>query len=180
MTTTSLIHKNPKAPLSILIKKEYDALIGALSRVPIHARSVKAIEGTGGTVSVADLIAYQIGWGTLLIRWYTAGIENRNPEMPGAGFTTWDYTGLARYFYTAYHYDGAHEQEKEVQRIVNHIITIIETEHQTGNLDKLNVWPWCTLASGKTWPLSKWIRVNTISPYKRATALIKKYTNFLK
>lgn len=41
-------------------------------------------------------------------------------------------------------------------------------------LDQRGIWAWCTLASGKQWPLSKWIRVKTASPYKRAVQLIKK------
>ena len=52
---------------------------------------------------------------------------------------------------------------------------MVKKEHETGNLNKIGVWPWCTLASGKQWPLSKWIRVNTVSPYKRAASMIRKF-----
>lgn len=123
---------------------------------------------------MADLIAYQIGWGKCLIRWYEAGIQGEMPKMPGEGFLTWDYTGLAQHFYQTYQFDNAEEQMRIFHQTVLRILEIVETEHQTGNLDQMGVWPWCTLPSGKKWPLSKWIRVNTASPYKQAARLIKK------
>lgn len=58
--------------------------------------------------------------------------------------------------------------------MVKRIIKITEKEHSNNNLDKKNVWKWTKLKSGKNWPLSKWIRINTSSPYKRARALIRK------
>lgn len=156
--------------LSAIILKAYQKLVATVSRVPIQARTQKILAGTGGQVSVADLIAYQIGWGTLLIGWYEAGLKDEMPQMPGDGFTKWDYVGLARHFYAKYNRD----QERELEKVVKRIVEIVEAESKTGNLDKLGVWPWCTLPSGKQWPLKKWITVNTSSPYKRATSIITK------
>lgn len=160
--------------LSQSIHKEYNKFVGVIAAVPPQQRLLKVIDGTGGKVSVADIIAYQIGWGNLLINWYTTGLTGKKPIMPGEGFTKWDYSGIAQHFYKKYHYDGYHQQEQEFHNVVTNIVNIVETEYQFGNLDKIGVWDWCTLASGKQWPLSKWITVNTVAPYKRATALIKK------
>lgn len=164
-----------KAPLSQSIEKEYKQLIALLAQIPAKERTQKVIEGTGGvTISIADLIAYQIGWGTLLINWYEAGLKNQIPEMPGQGFTKWHYDEIAKHFYKKYHFDGDTKQELELKLTVHRILEIVETEYKTGNLDKIGVWQWCTLKSGKKWPLSKWIQVNTVAPYKRAIIIIKK------
>jgi len=152
----------------------YDRLIKRVDTVPISKRKGKVIEGTAGTVSVSDLIAYQIGWGKCLIRWYEAGVQGEAPEMPGDGFSKWDYLAIAKCFYEKYGYDGSNGQLAIFEEIVSQILKIIEKEEGTGNLDQEGIWSWCTLSSGKKWPLSKWIRVNTISPYKRAAQLIKK------
>ncbi|MDP1608320.1 MAG: ClbS/DfsB family four-helix bundle protein [Chlamydiales bacterium] len=160
--------------LSQDILREYNRLVELVAQIPSSVRTLKTFDGTGGKVSVADLIAYQIGWGKCLIRWYEAGIQEEMPKMPGEGFLTWDYTGLAHHFYQTYQFDSAEEQMSIFHQTVLHILEIVEAEHQTGNLDRAEVWPWCTLPSGKKWPLSKWIRVNTASPYKRAARLIKK------
>lgn len=164
-----------KSSLSNDIKNEYNKLIKILDQVPLKYMSVKAIEGCGGKISVRDLIAYQIGWGNLLIAWYESGIKQEEFAIPGEGFSKWDYIGLANHFYNKYHFDSVNKQILEFHKTVQTIIYITEKEYQKNNLDKLEVWHWCTLPSGKQWPLSKWIKVNTYSPYKKAAALIRKF-----
>lgn len=162
------------SPLSQDIQHEYTRLVKIITQISPSSRTLKVIDGTGGKVSVADLIAYQIGWGKWLIRWYEAGIRGEMPQMPGEGFSTWDYLGIAQSFYQTYQCDGADEQMQVFHQVVLRLLEIVETEAQTNRLDQAGVWAWCTLPSGKSWPLSKWIRVNTASPYKRAAQLIKK------
>lgn len=161
-------------PLVRDILREYRRLVEFVNRIPPSARKLKTIDGTGGMVSVADLIAYQIGWGQSVIRWVQAGIRGEMPEMPGNGFSTWNYIGIAQHFYRTYQFDEAVEQMQCFEQTVLSILEIVKREEKAGNLDRIGVWPWCTLPSGKEWPLSKWIRVNTASPYKRAFSLIKK------
>lgn len=165
-------------PLSQEIQKAYDQLTKAVSHIPAAIRCQKIIEGTGGRVSVTDLISYQIGYGKCVIRWYEEGVQGKQPEIPGEGFIKWDYVALANYFYQKYPYDASMEQLKIFHETVHHILHIIEKEHSLGNLDKQGVWGWCTLASGKQWPLSKWIKVNTVSAYKRAASAINKLNPF--
>lgn len=156
------------------IQNEYDRLAKIVSHIAPSDRILKIIDGTSQKVSVADIIAYQIGWGKCLVRWYEAGIQGKMPEMPGDGFSTWDYLGIAQHFYQAYQFDSANGQMMIFHQVVLRILEIVAAEDQTGNLDRTGVWPWCTLSSGKQWPLSKWIRVNTASPYKRAAQSIKR------
>ena len=160
--------------LSLEISRSYKKLIAEIASVHPSHRCMKIINGTGGKVSVVDLIAYQIGWGKCLIRWYEAGIQGKVPEIPGDGFSTWDFLGIAQHFYQLYQFDSSEEQMKRFHQVVMRILEIVEIEDQKGNLDRTGVWPWCTVHSGKQWPLSKWVRVNAKSPYKRATQLIKK------
>lgn len=155
------IEESFHAPLSIEIQTEYNKL-------------VETIEAAEGKVSVSDLIAYQIGWGKRLLDWYKTGIQGKLPEMPGEGFSSWDYTAISKHFYQKYQYDRARKQRLEFYKVVTQILEIVETEHQTGNLDQIGIWPWCRLKSGKEWPFSKWVRVNTVAPYKRARSLLRK------
>lgn len=174
-----LINEVYKAPLSKEIKREFNKLTFIISDISPSLRKVKYKDATRGTISVADLIAYQIGWGKLVIGWYQAGLKGRIPQMPGEGFTKWDYSGLAKHFYKKYHFDGGIKQERELYKVVKKLLAIVEHEYQTKNLDKKGVWEWSTLSSGIKWPLSKWIRINTVAPYKRATTLIRKIKKFL-
>lgn len=164
-----------KAKLAQEIQNEYFRLIKIVNLISQQDRSLKKIDLSAGKVSVADLVAYQIGWGSSLIRWYETGVKGEMVIMPGDGFSVWDYAEIAKHFYEKYQYDAGLMQEQEFNRIVSQIITIVEVEFQNGNLDELGIWPWCTLKSGKQWPLSKWVKVNTCSPYRRAAALIRKW-----
>jgi hypothetical protein len=152
------------SPLSTKIQKEFHSLMKTVEHVPISMRTHPSIEGK----SVNDIIAYQIGWGTLLIGWYEKGLLGQMPEMPGEGFTKWDYVGLAKHFAHKYR-----DLKPPLDQIVERLIDIVEHEDKSGNLNALGVWPWCTLRSGKLWPLSKWIQVNTVAPYRRANRFIK-------
>lgn len=160
------------AKLSQNIQKEYNSLMEAVAKVP--NRTSRKINFTGGPVSVAELVGYQIGWGKRVIDWYEAGIKGEYIVMPGDGFDTWNYTKIAQYFYQAYQYDGGCEQEQIFHDTTKKIIEIVEKEDQTGNLDKAGAWEWQKLQSGKYWPLSKWVQVNTVAPFKRAATEIKK------
>jgi hypothetical protein len=152
------------------IQRAKDTLLQLICTIP----AATVVEGTGGTITIAELLAYQIGWGKCVIRWYEAGLAGKMPEMPGEGFATWDYIAIAGHFYRVYRYDSLEQQTQVFQEVVDRILAIVRSEHKTGNLDKTGVWSWCTLRSGKEWPLSKWIQVNTAAPYKRACQSIKK------
>lgn len=173
MNTQNNVHVKLKAPLSNEIVKKYEKLINLVQQVPAQNFFDKNFNGSGGNVSVADILAYQIGWGYLLISWYEHGLKNEVLIMPGEGFSTWDYTALAQHFYKKYSQLTSEQLEQKFLEVVTKIIDITELEFSSGNLDKLGVWPWCRLKSGKEWPLSKWIRVNTVAPYKRARLIIK-------
>lgn len=154
------------------ILSAYKSLIKAVTNISQNYFFEKSYEMSGVKVSVADIIAYQIGWGELLIYWYTSGTQAIDFVMPGDGFEKWDYHNISLHFYKKYSHLSYQELLGKFDVIVHNVIQIVNHESQSGNLDKLGVWTWCRLKSGKAWPLSKWIRVNTIAPYKRAYKLI--------
>src|ERR1700730_6386121 len=100
-----------EAPLSAEIYQSYKKLLDHISQLPIDIYTEKSIDSTGGKVSISDILAYQIGWGKLLINWYETGLTGKIPDMPGEGFVSWDYRGLAQHFYTKYQYNSASEQQ---------------------------------------------------------------------
>jgi hypothetical protein len=173
MFQSYLITQTYVAPLSKAIQVEYNKVVALIELAQAHRAEV-GIEGTGGKITITQLVAYQIGWGKLLVGWYEAGLKGVMPQMPGDGFETWDYAGLAHHFYNAYHYKSAAQQDQVFRDVVIKILDIVEAEYITQNLDRVGIWDWCTLRSGKKWPLSKWVQVNTVAPYKKAAGSIRK------
>jgi len=144
--------------------------IDAFEAFPIPKREEKIIPFTWGMVSSQDLLAYQLGWGRLLIQWYSHGLTGQEVTMPGEGFTKWDYEGLAKHFFKKY-------QRSSIQDfidLVQAVTAMVKEEGYQGRLSSVGAFAWCTLPSGKQWSLEKWIRVNTCSHYKRAVRLLKK------
>ncbi len=140
-----IIEGNWSAPLSQLIQQRYNALVHEALTIPESMRTEKVLSFSSHMVCVNEIIAYQIGWGKLLVGWYETGMSGNNPTMPGEGFTTWDYKGLAEHFYKKYSFPSAAEQHLEFKRMVLSIIEMVEKEFKKDNLEKEGVWPWCTL-----------------------------------
>lgn len=164
-----------KAPLSKIIQARYTKLNDTIGKVTPEDFVLPLLNGTGGKVSVADLIAQQIGWGNLLISWYRNGVDRKKFVMPGEGFETWDYTGIAKHFHKKYHYNTIEEAQEELHHVATKIITIVEHEYTSGHLESYGIWKWCTLQSGKQWPLSQWIITNTAAPYQRVQKQIRDF-----
>jgi hypothetical protein len=161
-----------KTQLDKTLLEEYRKLKNAIELISAKQYLIQDIELMNEKISMRNLIAYQIGWGTLLVGWYETGVRGEIPIMPGEGFDTWDYHAIAHHFYKKYHLKSIHAQLEVFDALIHRIVSIIEKELELDRLDKLGVWKWCTLKSGKKWPLSKWIQVNTIAPYKRARILL--------
>ena len=150
----------------------YKKLLNAVLKISKDDFWKKSYNMSSTKVSAADIVAYQIGWGEQLIYWYQSGVQGIEIIMPGGGFDKWDYQGLALHFFKKYSRLSYNELLGLFETVVASIVQIVEQESASGNLDKLGVWKWCRLKSGKEWPLSKWIKVNTVAPYKRAYKLL--------
>ena len=151
-------------------------IIESVPKTLFKKRTIEFVGRDDGLVSPCDIIAYQIGWGQAFLAWYRDGLKGLDPEMPLKGYG-WDYEAIANHFYSEYGSKSRSALIDLFSKTVSEIGRVIVDEANTGQLDAVEVWEWCRLKNGKWWPLSKWIKVNTISPYKRATKLLK---NFLK
>lgn len=161
-----------KLKLHDAIRQELRKLLGVYQAIPHEKRLQKNIPFNKTLVSPSDLIAYQIGWGTQLLDWYETGLKGKLPVMPGDGFRKWNYAVIALHFFRKYAYDSGKEQEQVFAKIAEKIALIAEEESLKGNLEAKGVFAWCALPSGTVWPLEKWIRVNSLAPYKRASKLL--------
>lgn len=155
-----------KEALRTLVQNEYAKLVEEVELVPTALAREPELEGG---VSVADLIAYQIGWGRLLLGWYEAGKQGRAPILPAEGFK-WNKLGdLARHFYMVYEDVSITDLLTEFKEVVDGILAMIE-ENQEAALFTPGLYPWM----GR-WHLAKFVAVNASSPYKSARAKMRKW-----
>jgi len=128
------------------------------------------IQGIEGGLSCCDLVAYQIGWGNLLLGWEQAESQGQAVFLPAKGYK-WNQLGLlAESFY---------------QRAADHSLDELRAEWQ-GVVQRLEEWvqditdeelfePRVRQWTGDKWPIAKWIQVNSIAPYRSARTKLRRW-----
>ncbi len=93
-----------KAELLLAIDMNFGKLLKALQAVPESRAQELAMEGhsKGTSMSVANLVAYLIGWNELVIKWIERDAAGLPVDFPETGFK-WNELGrLAQKFYRDY------------------------------------------------------------------------------
>lgn len=123
-----------------------------------------------GGISACDILAYQIGWGNLLLGWESAEQKGLTPDMPAEGFK-WNELGrLADSFYKNSNKASLLELRFDFKRTVDKIKTMIENLPNE-DLFKPKRREW----TGEKWPMVKWIQINTIAPYSSARTKVRRW-----
>jgi len=158
--------KNKTDALKNLLES-YQKLNEEFENIPLKSSRIKGIQGN---ISACDLLAYQIGWGKLLLSWNEAEINGKNPEMPAKGYK-WNQLGdLAKSFYEKYEKESVIKLRKELKSVIDKISKMIE-EMNEDELFKIGQRKW----AGEKWPVMKWVQVNTIAPYKAARTKVRRW-----
>lgn len=147
------------------LNSAYQKLDAELDKVNEEECRIKELEGN---VSVCDIVAYQIGWGKLLLGWESAEQKGTKPAMPAPGYK-WNQLGsLATSFYAEYSNLPLSQLRSEYKNVVEQILNMIYnmSEEELCTLQKRQ---W----AGDKWPVTKWIQVNTIAPYSSARRKIR-------
>ncbi len=126
-------------------------------------------------VSCCDIVAYQIGWGSLLISWEKLELAGKTPEMPAPGFK-WNQLGeLAHSFYQEQSKKSLHQLRKEFSELYQVLVDWINSLSEKELFQpKQRHW------TGEKWPMAKWIQVNTIAPYRSARTKVRRWKKEMK
>lgn len=123
----------------------------------------------------AEMIAYQLGWLTLVMGWDREEREGRIPAMPAPRFK-WNALGaLYQSFYAQYADCSLLElrsllRTKE-QQWLDWIGTLTEEELFTQGIRK-----WT--GSKDQWPMARWIHINSAAPFQSFRAKIRKWKKY--
>lgn len=156
-----------KAEALSSLKDSYNKLELEICDISPDIERIKKIEGD---VCVCDLIAYQIGWGELLLSWENSEQKSKTVYMPAKGYKWNELTPLANSFYDKYSDQDLVWLRKKFKRTVLKIEKFILTLSD----DELLV-PRMRSWTGDKWSIMKWIQVNTIAPYKSARTKVRRF-----
>ena len=128
------------------------------------------VAGIEGGVSCCDVLAYQVGWGRLLLGWERAERAGRAPAMPAKGYQ-WNELGrLAESFHANLGPRGMKALRRELRRTVERIAAMIDSLSEP-ELFEIGARAW----AGEKWPVVKWIQVNTIAPHASARTKVRRW-----
>jgi hypothetical protein len=156
-----------KNDLLISLLAAYTKLVEEAAAVPSALERKPELEGG---ISPCDLIAYQIGWGRLLLSWDNLESLGKTVVMPAPGFK-WNQLGLlANSFYQEQHAQTLTQLLAEFAALLERLRLFIESKSED-TLFGLGQRHW----AGQKWPLAKWIQVNTVAPYGSARAKLRRW-----
>lgn len=156
-----------KEELLLSLKNAYHKLDEEFDDISSKQSKLKGIEGN---ISACDVLAYQIGWGKLLLKWENEEQKGKKPHMPAKGFKWNELTPLAQSFYNTYSQKNQDQLRKELNKVIQKIVHLIKNlEHDELFLPHHRNW------TGEKWAVVKWIQVNTIAPYKSARTKIRRW-----
>jgi hypothetical protein len=160
---------NSKAELIRAIETDSAKLIAAFNAMDNKLWDNAILQGNtqGTTITPANLLAYQIGWGRLVLSWYQKGLEGIPFSMPLEGFK-WNELGkLASYFHQEYSGSSHQELLNLFQELVVEILELVQSLTNE-ELYTVGVFQW----TGK-YTLGRYIQLNTSSPYKNAIVKLR-------
>lgn len=150
------------------IRSTYQKLAVELASVPAGKAREATLEGhvQGTQMSVADLVAYLIGWNTQVLRWCDGKAKGLQVDFPAIGYQ-WNELGrLAQQFY-ADHADQGYAELLAQLAVVHERIVVLVAQESDATLYGV---PWY----GKH-TQGRMIQLNTASPYANARARLRKW-----
>ncbi|AXX92733.1 hypothetical protein CPU12_02580 [Malaciobacter molluscorum LMG 25693] len=163
----SSVPKN-KDELELAITSIFPKLMVDYRAIPeTKARKIE-IEGSvkGTLISVSDTVAYLVGWGKLVLKWYRLKSQNQPVYFPETGYK-WNELGLlAKNFYKEYRDWNYNDLLNELDVTINEILLLISS---LSNHELYGV------AWYEQWSLGRMIQFNTSSPMKNMRTKVRRF-----
>lgn len=150
------------------IMTQYSKLQKDLYAIPKQLSSTIGIDGhvKNTLITPHNLVSYLVGWGELVIKWYTKKHHNEIVDFPETGYK-WNALGpLAQKFYADYQDIPFNDLLTKLDQTVDTILEIVRnnTNHQLYEV-----------AWYDKWTLGRMIQFNTSSPYTNARGRIRQW-----
>ncbi len=119
-----------------------------------------------------EIIAYQLGWLHLVMGWDKAELAGRSVPMPSADYKWNQLGGLYQSFYQEYEEYTLTELREQLRQAEQEWLAWVGglTEEE---LFTQGIRTWT--GSKDTWPMVRWIHINSAAPFKTFRAKIRKW-----
>lgn len=152
------------------ISKMADLFINEFSSIE-EADKAKVIEGVDRAPD--QMIAYQLGWLTLLMKWDEDEAAGKEVVTPAEGYKWNNMGGLYQSFYDAYTGYSLLELQEMFKTKVNELTTWLDTMSEE-DVFTAGSRKWAA-STPSNWPVWKWVHINTVAPFKSFRSKIRKW-----
>ncbi|MFC8932342.1 ClbS/DfsB family four-helix bundle protein [Rhodococcus sp. NPDC057135] len=132
----------------------------------VDADLFDAIAVDGWTVH--DVLAVRVWWAEAVAEWIGAGLRDETPQTPAAGYKWTQTPALNQSVVDASTDIPAQELRDRLEAAVALLRSYVETLDDD-QLLSVGVFSWT-----RTWPVSRWIAVNTITQYGSLSKMIRR------
>ena len=150
------------------IKDSFSKLHKDYENIPNELTRINKLEGNvkNTKISVCDTLAYLIGWGQLVLKWYDKKSKNKLVDFPETNYK-WNELGeLAQKFYADYINWSFKDLLSEHKKVNNNILNLIDSLSN----DELYQKNWYN-----QYTLGRMIQFNTSSPNQNVRKKIRKF-----
>ncbi len=144
------------------LRKELAGVSEEMARMDLEGHA------KGTMMSIADLVAYLVGWNELVLKWLDRDAAGKPIDFPETGFKWNDLGGLAQKFYRDYEGVRFARLIERLESAKHRIVSLIEARSD----DDLYGRPWY-----EKWTMGRMIQFNTSSPYDNARRRLRKWKN---
>ncbi|MDG5790151.1 ClbS/DfsB family four-helix bundle protein [Evansella sp. AB-P1] len=121
----------------------------------------------------SQMVAYQLGWINLILSWEQDNKDGKNVITPTPNYK-WNNLGeLYQSFYDKYAEYSLETLIEIFNHDVNEIIQLVES-YNDKELFEQGGRQWAT-STPSSWPIWKWIHINTVAPFKTFRAKVRKW-----
>jgi len=161
-----------KQELQLAISTLFPKLMADYRAVPASRARECGVEGhsQGTLISVCDTVAYLIGWGKLVLKWYRLKSQGQAVDLPETGYQ-WNQLGtLAKSFHQEYANWSYEALLTEWEVTVGEVQTLIASlsHHELYEVAWYN-----------QWTLGRMIQFNTSSPMKNMRTKVRRFIRIL-
>lgn len=157
-----------KNELLAAIDTNFDRLLKLLHNAPADRVNDTTMEGhvRDTQISVANLVAYLLGWNRLVLKWLERDAANQPVDFPETGFR-WNELGrLAQKFYRDHEATAFADLLEQLVAAKQQIVSIIESRDDAALYG---------VAWYEKWTMGRMIQFNTASPYNNACGRLRKW-----
>lgn len=159
---------NNKDELASSIESAYRKLLADYQDIPEGLSRTVGVEGNvkNKEISVSDTVAYLIGWGHLVLKWYELRAKQVEVDFPEKGYQ-WNELGLlAQHFHDRYKDWPYDKLLSEFQFTTQRILLLIDSLSD----EELYGQAWY-----KRYTLGRMIQFNTSSPMKSTRTKVRRF-----